>query len=253
MSGGSDTQTTSAVPEWAVPAAQSYLQRSQQVADLPYQGYEGSTVAQMNPYQQAGTDAIAQRAMQGSPVSDAASRNITSTLNGDYLNNNPWLDATVQRAQGDVKQGLAGIEARSGSFGNSGVQQTTARQLGDVSAQIRGADYGAERGRQMQAIGLAPSIANQDYTDAQQLIGAGDKLQGQDQRNLTDAYQRFQEARDYPKDQLATLGKGLGMNYGSSTTGGSGNGLAQGLGAALATYGAYKGYGGGSTSTGGGK
>lgn len=250
MSGGSETTTQQNFPDWAVPAAQNYLQRSQQVADMPYQGYSGQTVAQLNPYQSGGYNAIAQRAMQGSPVSDAASTELTKTLSGGYLNNNPYLDQLVDQSSRDVMRNMDVSSARSGSFGNSGLQQNTARELGDLSARIRGADYGAERNRMTSSIGMAPTIANQDYFDAQQLIGAGQGFQAQEQKNLTDQYGRFQEARDYPQQQLATLGKGLGLNYGSSTSGAGSNGWGQALGTGLAAYGAYNGYG---KSSGGGK
>jgi len=113
--------------------------------------------------------------------------------------------------------------------------------LGDISSSIRGTDYANERNRMQGAVGMAPTIANQDYLDASQLLGAGAQVQGQEQANLSDAYGRFQEARDYPRQQLGTLGQGLGMNFGSSQTGPGANPLAQGLGGGLAAYGAYRG------------
>lgn len=246
MSGGSDTVQTNNFPDWAIPAAQNYLGRSQQVADLPYQGYEGQTVAQLNPYQVGGYNAMAQRAMQGSPITQAAGSELTRTLNGGYLNNNPNLDAMVDLSARDVMRGMDTMTARSGTTtGHSGAQEATARALADSSAGIRGADYARERGFQQGAIGMAPAIANQDYTDAGQLLSAGQGFQGQEQRNLTDQYGRFTEARDYPQQQLATLGRGLGLNMGSSSTQPGQNGWGQALGTGLAAYSAYNGGGGG--------
>lgn len=252
MSGGSDTTVQQNFPDWAVPYAQNFLGRSQQVADQPYQPYTGQTTAQFNPIQTGAYNAMAQRAAQGSPVSDAAASELTKTLSGGYLNANPYMDQLVGQNQRDVLKGMDTLQARSGSFGNSGVYQSTARELADSSARIRGGDYAAERNRMVGSIGLAPTIANQDYFDAEQAARAGAAFQGQEQRNLTDQYDRFKEARDYPKDQLGTLAKGLGLQYGSSTTGPGANTTGQALGTAMALYGAYNGgYGGG--STGGGK
>jgi hypothetical protein len=248
LSGGSDNVTTTNFPEWGVPYAKEFLGRSQQVADLPYTPYTGQTVAQLNPYQTGAFDAIAQRAYQGSPVNDAASSELTKTLSGGYLGANPHLDSMVNRAQGDVMRGFAPIEARSGSFGNSGLQESIGRSLGDVSSQIRGQDYANERNRMVGSIGLAPQIANQDYVDANQLLQAGQGYQTQNQLNLDDTYRRFREAQDYPKEQLGVLGKALGLNYGSTSQVPGNNGMAQGLGTALALYGGYKGM-----SSGGGK
>lgn len=250
MSGGSDTVTQQNFPEWAVPYAQNFLGRSQQVADIPYKAYSGQTVAQLNPYQTGAYDAMAQRAYQGSPVNSAASEELTKTLSGGYLNQNPYLDDLVNRASRDVVNNFQGVEARGGSFGNAGVTEAMARGLGDVSSQIRGADYANERNRMVGSIGLAPTIANQDYLDAEQLLRAGQGLQTQQQLNLDDRYRRFREAQDYPKEQLKTLGQALGLNYGSTTQGPTGNNVAQGLGTALALYGGYKGLTG---SGGGGK
>lgn len=268
MSGGSDTTVQQNFPDWAVPAAQNYLSRSQQVADLPYQGYEGQTVAQLNPYQTAGYNAVAARAAQGSPVSDAAAGELTRTLNGGYLNNNPHLQGLIDQSSQDVLRNYESVirpqqdamARRSGSFGNTGVDNYVAGQqydlgktLAGISTTIRANDYANERNRMMGAVSQAPAIANQDYIDAQQLIGAGQGFQGQEQANLTDQFNRFNEARNYPQQQLATLGRGLGLNYGSSTTGPGANTAAQGLGTALALYGAYRGGGGYGSQTGGGK
>jgi hypothetical protein len=168
----------------------------------------------------------------------------------------------VDAASGDVTRNYNNVirpqqdalSARSGSFGNSGVQQTVdtqardlAGQLGNISSNIRGTDYANERNRMSTAVSQAPSIANQDYIDASALQNAGNQYQVQDQKNLTDQYQRFQDANNYPKDQLATLAKGFGMNYGgsSTTTGPSSNPWAQALGAGASAAGAYYGNGGG--------
>jgi hypothetical protein len=249
--GGESQKTSSGPPDWAVPYFQTFMQRGQQVADMPYQAYGGQTVAQLNPYQTAGLDATAARAMQGSPVNDAASSELQKTLSGGYLNNNPYMDSLVNQAQGDVIRNyqtaiapqIDALDARSGSFGNSGVQQVLGEsryQLGDtlgkISTNLRGGDYAAERNRMQGAVGMAPTIANQDYVDANALLQAGGAYQGQEQRNLADAYSRFTEARDYPRQQLATLGSTLGANIGQQVTspGQAGNPLAGGMGGALA-------------------
>jgi hypothetical protein len=253
MSSGGDTTTVQNFPEWAIPYAQEFLGRAGQVADLPYQPYTGQTVAQLNPYQLGGYDAIAARAVGGSPVSDAASGEITRTLQGGYLNNNPHLEGMIDLASRDVMRNMDTLSARSGSFGNSGVNESTMRGLADVATGIRGQDYARERGYMQSALGMAPTIANQDYFDAQQLLSAGQGLQGQEQRNLTDAYSRWQEAQGYPQQQLGTLGRALGLNYGSSSTGPGANNFANALGAGLAAYGAYNNGGGSSGSSGSGK
>jgi hypothetical protein len=255
MSGGSDTSTaTTSIPSWVEPYAKNFLNTSQQVANLPYQGYDGQTVAQLNPFQTQAYNAQAQRAVQGSPVNDAASGELQKTLSGGYLGKNPYLSGMIDSASQDVTRNynqsvipqLTALDARSGSFGNSGVGSATtaaqgqlAQQLGNIATNIRGNDYAAERGRMQTAVSQAPGIANQDYIDAQMLGQAGAGFQAQNQANLTDDYTRFTQARDDPQQQLNTLGKGLGLNYGSTQTATSPgqSPVATGLGTAASLWG----------------
>ena len=255
MSGGSDsTNTTVNPPDWAVPYFQNYAQQAAQVASRPYTPYTGQTTSQLNPYQTMAADAQAQRAIQGSPVNAAAQGQLTDTLNGSYLSQgNPYLTGMIDQAQGDVVRNYNNVVkpqtesamVRSGSFGNSGLQQmqgeqqrTLQQSLGNISTQMRGSAYESERARQMQGLSLAPSIANQDYVDAEKLAQAGNVYQAQEQNNLNDQYRRFQEAQNYPERQLEILGRGLGQNYGSNSQGPSqgGNPWGSAAGGALAGY-----------------
>jgi hypothetical protein len=182
---------------------------------------------------------------------------------------------------------LTALDARSGSFGNSGVANATseaqgqlARALGDVSGNLRFQDYGqranlaenlanrqyqsgetfanrlfsggesqaardqaqyqAERGRMMGGLSLAPTYANQDYTDAAALQAAGQGFQQNQQANLTDQYNRYQQAQNYPYKQLEVLGQGVGLgaNTGRTTTTQTPgtSPLATGLGTAAGLY-----------------
>lgn len=226
--------STSQVPDWALPYYKDYLARSQQTADIPYNPYTGPTVAQLNPYQTGAMDAMATRAMQGSPVTNAASGELQKTLSGQYLDQgNPYLTSVIDKTLGDVTRNYNNVirpqqdalMARSGSFGNSGVQGTIndqayglAGQLGGIASQMRAQDYGAERNRMQGAVGMAPSIAGQDYIDSNALMTAGSVYQQQDQQNMGDQYRRFQEAQNYPRQQLGILGQGLGMNNGTTQT-----------------------------------
>jgi hypothetical protein len=154
---------------------------------------------------------------QGSPVNAAASQQLIDTLSGKYLGSNPYLSSVIDQASGDVNRNYDAVAARSGSFGNSGVESARFKALADSANSIRYQDYGTERNRMQSAIGMAPSIANQDYVDANALTGAGAAFRAADQANIDDDYSRFTEARDYPREQLAILGQGLGINYGTTT------------------------------------
>lgn len=95
--------------------------------------------------------------------------NFDSTINGDYLNSNPYLDATFDHAANRVtdqfnKSVMPGINssfARSNRTG-SGIQKElqtdaageVAESLAGLSANIYGNNYQQERGRQLQAQGM---------------------------------------------------------------------------------------------------
>jgi hypothetical protein len=93
------------------------------------------------------------------------------------------------------------------------------KNLGQISSNMRFQNYDQERGRQMQAMGMAPAFANQDYQDLNALQGVGNTIQGQDQKMLTDQYNRFLDSKNYPNQQLDVMRNALsGVNFGSNTT-----------------------------------
>ena len=228
--------SSSAMPAWAQPYAQGYLQRAQQVADTPYQAYTGETVAGMNPWQTQAYGAMAQRAMNGSPVMSAANSTLQNVIGGGLLNGNPQLRSQIDAAQGDLARNWNNVAApswgtanqRSGSFGNAGLamaennaRNDLQRNMARIGSDMRFQNYNTERGYQQQALGMAPTFAANDYADINALQQAGQQYQAQDQRYLTDAYQRFQQSQQYPQQQLDIMGNAIGRavgNQGTQTT-----------------------------------
>lgn len=227
------TTQNSGLPSFAIPYGQGYLQRAQQVADSPYQQYTGQRVADFAPWQQQAFQAQAQRAMSGSPVMNAANTQLQSTIQGQNLNGNPYLQSQIDAAQGDLVRQWNNVQKpawdasmqRSGSFGNSGVAQAQAmaqeglgRNLGLIDSGMRFNNYNMERGYQQQALGMAPTFAQQDYNDISQLQQAGAAYQGQNQRLLDNAYSQFLDSRQYPQQQLDVLGNALSRINGNVST-----------------------------------
>jgi hypothetical protein len=413
------------MPAWVQPYAAGYLQRAQNVADMPYQAYQGQRVAALTPYQTQAYQGLYQRGMQGSPVMGAAETALTGMMDGNYqqatanpygrvqaqgggaqisaaqnpygyvqsqgggqavsasanpygytttpgqtqgvsvgsnpyAGSNPYLQQQIDAASQDVvrnynmaaKPATDTAMQRSGSFGNSGLQQVQAmqqsdlqRNLGNIASGMRMQDYTqqqqlgeaalnrslqgqqfnaglgesyanrlmqgqqfnanlgenqanrafqaqqfnsglgesaasralqaattnaglgeAQAGRSMQAqtynsglgesaanrslqaattnaglgesyagrndsawntaqsralqgMGMAPTFANQDYTDLNAMLSAGQGLQTQNQRYLDDSYSRFLESRNYPQQQLDVMRQALGgVNFGNTQT-----------------------------------
>lgn len=110
-------------------------------------------------------------------------------------------------------QQLAGQQYQSGE--NAANRQF---QAGQQYADAGNNAFQQERARQMQAAGLSPTLANQQYTDAAQLLSAGQLQQDQAQNNLDFNYQQFQDRQNNPYKQLTALGAPLGVNMGGTTT-----------------------------------
>jgi hypothetical protein len=228
------TTSSTQMPAFVQPYAQGYLQRAQTVADSPYQQYPGQRVADLKPYQPEAAGGMYARGMQGNPTMAAGNTNLQQTLGGQYLQGNPYLQSQIDQAQGDAVRSWNTMAKpqwdtamqRSGSFGNSGLAQMeqqaasdTQRNIGQIGSNMRFQNYDAERSRQMQAAGMAPTYANQDYTDLNAMLTAGQGLQQQQQKYLDNAYNQFTESRDYGKSQLDVMRNALGgVNFGSNTT-----------------------------------
>lgn len=254
MGGGDATTTTQKMPDWMEPYAKSYLGQAATVANLPFQQYDGQRVAGFNGAQQYGMNAIAGRAINGSPLMSTASQTLQDTAGGKYLGaGNPYLQQQIDATSGDVVRNYnlavrpqqQAAQAQSGSFGNTGLQQQETEQqrqlaqtLGNVSSGMRMQGYNTERGNQMQSLTMAPQYANQDYADALQLMNVGQMAQDNTQKNMDVDYSNWQAAQNYPRQQLQTMQNAFGINGGGTTTqtGGQASPVTQGLGGGLATF-----------------
>jgi hypothetical protein len=199
--------------------------------------YPGPTLAGITPEQEAGLGMATQRALTGSPVTQAAQNQAVQTLQGGYQN--PYIDSMVKQTQDDVMARFGPQLAKN--WGNSGIQQTLAGTLADAGNRVRYQGFNDERSRQMQAMGLAPSLVAGDYADAQALTGVGDFRRGYAQDILNLGQQEY----NYPREQLGILQSALGSATGGSqaTTGPNPN---QSSPAASALAGGLLGYGGAS-------
>jgi hypothetical protein len=125
---------------------------------------------------------IAQQAQQGS----GGLGYLQGAAGGKYLGSNPYLDANINTAMGDVTRNyqnavVPGLESRmsqAGMLGSSveqGMQGDAHRdlvdRLGSVESQMRMGDYQNERGLQQQAGMALPGAYGQEINTA--LAGAG--------------------------------------------------------------------------------
>lgn len=213
---GPASTTTQNIPEELKPLAARYSQDAIALADTPYTAFQGERFADLNGTQQQGIDAITQRATQGSATMNNAEGQLNNIIAGG--NTNPYLDSMVSRAQDSVRSQFNTGAVNSGSFGNSGLQEQFQQGLGDVASQMYGQAYDGDRSRQMQGIGMAQQFGNQAYTDAGQLLNAGQIQQDQSQQQADFGYQQFQEQQNDPYKRLAAMGGVFQSAPGQSST-----------------------------------
>ena len=211
------TQSTM-LPQWYQDYLATAANRGLNLANMPFQAYGGQMVAPLSQTQNAGINMIQQRATSGSPLMRSAQQQMQDTIGGKYLNNNPYLDAVLNRSLGDVQARMGQLGVGSGSFGNSGVAAIQAREMADSANQIRYQNYDAERQRQLGAAGAAPGMAQADYYDANQLMNAGGLQRGVNQDINQANYNEFLRGQQWPfQTQNAFVGS-LGMQPGSTSS-----------------------------------
>jgi hypothetical protein len=148
------------------------------------------TIGSVSPLTQQYQSLMANRATSGSPLDAAAQQNNLATLQGGYLSpdSNPYLKSSVDDALGMARSSI-NSQFGGDNFGNSAHQEW----LG-TNAYMQ--NYQQERQRQLGAQALAPTLANQDYTN---LNAIGQVGQQQDTRSQAEAdapwtaLQRFQQ------------------------------------------------------------
>lgn len=219
------------------------------------QYYPQNTVAPLSSQTTQGIQQYTQTANQGTPVADSAQNQVNATLQGDYLNSNPYLDAMYNNAASAVTRNYQeavapsiasnfGLSGRSGSnmaFANAmdSSRDTLSRNLSGMASNIYGGAYENERGRQMQAASLAPQTAGLNYFDANQLLQAGQLQDAFNQNRLNDKVNRFNFNQNRPWDNLSRYTNMINGTYGQVNTQPIyGNSTMQNIGAGLGLFGA---------------
>lgn len=250
MSGGGGQTTTNEIDERFSPLIDYASVAGARVNNAGYQPYGGQRFEGLNQAQNLGIGMIADRAINGDPTMQQANSTIQGVLQDGggvkagtnaYAGSNPYLESAIDKAQLGTAGNLAKINATSGSFGNSGIQEVGARQMGEIASNMRMQDYGLQQqlaesglnrdvqtqqinaGNKLNALQLAPSYGNQTYADASQLMKAGGQMQDQEQQGKDFNYQQFQDQQNTPYKQLAAYGGLLsGQGAQKSTTSGGG-------------------------------
>lgn len=270
----STTQTSSIDPALlpyltqGLERAQSLFLTGQQPEFFPGQTFVSPSAAT--------TESIAQQeaiARQQSPVLQQAQQAFQSSLGqqgqtaaGAFLNANPFQAQMMQAATRPLEQafsqqvlpGISSLFSKSGRLGSGAMERALGtategygRALGDITANIAGAQFQQERGLQQQAqlaqaalAQAAPSIYGQQFLPAQALGQVGAQQEAIAAQPLQEQMARFQFGQQLPYQQLqgylsSVYGSPMGSYgtqttqqplYQNRTTGALGGALAGGLG-----------------------
>ena len=238
--GGPQTVTNKTeLPAWVNQGGAENLEYAKQVAARPYEAYAGPTVAGLTADQTSAMDWIRANSTGAADAISGATRaitggNLTSTaqsLLNPYLGNvEAGAEAQLQRSADQAQNDLASRAASAGAFGGTrfGVQSAelagnTARQAGDLSANIRSQGWNtAVQTALAQAAGVtqgATAGQTAGLTGAGALASAGALQQNQAQTEMNAALANWQQARDYPLEQLAIRQSALSATpYGGTTS-----------------------------------
>jgi hypothetical protein len=192
--------------------------------------YPESTVVGFSPQTTGALEAIEARALAGSPLQQAGMDQALATVQGDYLNANPFLTGAFNAAAAPVMdmwntQVAPGITSTFSGAGRMGsglyaqtrntAENTLARNLTDMSSKMAYGNYAQERQNQMNMAKNAQAMAQGDYQDFNKLMAVGGAREGQEQAQLQDRIGRFNFEQNRPWEQLARYSGLIGGQYGS--------------------------------------
>ena len=200
---------------------------------------------------QSALSAMQNRALMGNPLVPAGQQQFLDTIQGDYLSaTNPYFQQRFQTAADAATQNYfdavnqinsqASMAGRYGSGAQADLmdraQANLAQSLANTAGDLAFQNYAQERGRQLGAAQLAPSMAAADYSDLERMAQIGQVTEGYQDMALQDAINRFNFQQNLPSAQLQQyLSSAYGAPMGSVTSTPVPRGGIQGLlGGALA-------------------
>jgi len=233
--GGGQSQTSQTGID---PILKPYVSYGLGEAKKLYQGaspqyYAGQTYVDPSANTMSALTAAGNRALAGNPLLPAAQQQQQDVISGQYLNSNPYFNQALAGAsQGATQtymdaikaaQGGASMAGRYGSGVSADLQNRAANTLSNTLANKYGdlayQNYNAERARQEAASGLAPTLANADYTDINQLLKTGQAQEDYANTALQADINRFNYNENLPTAKLNQYAQYLsGTPQGSTTT-----------------------------------
>jgi hypothetical protein len=186
-----ETRTVSGPPAFQQPFLQRGFEAAQRdILNRPTQFFPGTTVAPFSPETETSLNLATTRALTGSPLQQAGLAHAQNVIGGGFTGlENPAYQAMVDRSVRPLTRqfedvALPGVRGAFSAAGRGGSNIASATALGnvaedylssvgDVSAQLAYPTYAQERATQDQFAGMAPQLAQADYSDIASLAGVG--------------------------------------------------------------------------------
>ena len=227
--GGGSSQTQNQLDPTVRPFVEYGLEEAKGLyqTDTP-QYYGGQTYVSPSAQTQTALQAAQNRALGGNPLLPAAQQQQQDVIGGAYLQNNPYFNQAIAGAgqaatqtYNDAIMAAQGNASRAGRYGSgvsadiqnraaSTLSNTLANKYGELAYQ----NYANERGMQNQAAQYAPTLANADYGDIQQLMNVGKTAEDYQKTALQADIDRFNFEQNKPYQKLSAY---LGAAYGAPT------------------------------------
>jgi hypothetical protein len=219
MGGGGGTQTQTARAE-IDPTLKPYVEYGLGEAKRLYQGttpsfFPGQTYVTPSEATTQALGLAEQRALAGSPLTQAAQQQTLATIQGQGVN--PFLAGALEQANRlsgeQFTRNIQNLQSQASSAGRYGsaamgqqagqAQDIFARALAEQGGQLAYQSAEAERQRQMEAIRNAPAMAEADYADIQKLLNIGKTYEGFSANELQDAINRYNFEQNLPQMKLS--------------------------------------------------
>jgi hypothetical protein len=230
----STTQSGTAVSEpWS--RQQPYLGYGFDEAARLYQQsapnyYPNSTVAGFAPEQEQAYQLGTDRALAGNDTVNMAESYAQDVLSGKYLNSDPYNDAVFQNVQQKVQPAVNSQFSSAGRYGSQLHAGEVTDRLTTAFAPYASQIYQSERGRMDGAMGMAPTFAQQDWTNLGALENVGKQKQDLAQTELDDAVNRWNYYANQPGQKLDEYMQRVMGNYGGTESSTSKSQTKQGIG-----------------------
>jgi len=233
----SQTVYQNTIPEWMRPYATQLLGKAEALTDLsqnPYVPYGGQQVAGFNPLQQQAFQNIAGMGVPGQLgqatglAGLAGMQDFTGDTVSQYMS--PYMQEVVKQQQlGAVEDyskslpQLASVTTQAGGLGGtrqallqSEAQRGLQNQLANIRAQGQQAAFGNAQQQfnqslqnRLSAAGLLGQLGmmtgQQQRDIAQAQLGAGQQIQGLEQKGLDALLAQFNAQQQYPYQQLGFM------------------------------------------------